>query len=260
MAKMTNAKSNALPQLPRIPKRKSAHIAEMITDAILSGAYPVGDRIPTEQHLAEMYGVSRNCVREGLSALRTSGVLESTPGSGTVVAALPAPHSEACQSGDATGKLVSHLSDIRTEGNLFDVWEARREVEATIASLAARGATRKSIHRLEYYIIRMEKALDLDDAERYLHAAREYHLAIARAADNQLLLDIIAPLIEYTERQLARDAEQVSQSTRWKEALEEHRAIAESIKAGDSASASDLVKAHFKHASEFHGSLSWQND
>ena|GEM_PF-4669159 len=260
MGQVTNARSNISPQLTRIPKRKSDQITEIIKGSILSGTYALGDKIPAEQHLAETYGVSRNCVREGLSALRTSGILESTPGAGTVVAALPSLQSEDCESGEVTRNLVPQLLDIQSEGYLFDVWEARREIEATIASLAARGATRKSIHRIEYYILRMEKALDQTEPEQYLHATREYHLAIARAADNQLLLKIIAPLIEYTEKQLAKEAGRASCSARWEEALEEHRAIAESIKIGDSVAASDLVKQHFKHASEFHGSLSWQDD
>jgi len=245
-----------------IPSRKSSHITEMIKGAILRGAYVPGDRIPTEQSLADTYGVSRNCIREALSPLRASGILHSTPGSGTYVQASSAPSWLAASGGKVAEKLERDLGETESDAYVLDIWEARMEIEATIAALATRTATGKSIRRIEYCIQQMEKALGEEDVERYLHAARAYHMAIARAADNRFLLEIITPLIEYTEIRLVEEtgADRDRCLRRCADALEEHRAIAEGIKAGDPGAVADLLKAHFHQASEFYGSMAWEGE
>ncbi|MDR7465382.1 MAG: GntR family transcriptional regulator, partial [Armatimonadota bacterium] len=68
-----------------LTKKKSTHVAEQILQAIMSGQYRVGDRLPPERVLAEEMGVSRPSVREALSALQIVGVVASRVGDGTYV-------------------------------------------------------------------------------------------------------------------------------------------------------------------------------
>ena len=53
---------------------------------ILSGAYPPGGRIPSEQWLCDTYGVSRVTVRKALLDLVQEGLLVRRQGKGTFVA------------------------------------------------------------------------------------------------------------------------------------------------------------------------------
>ncbi len=60
-------------------------IARALKDEIVSGGYPVGSLLPTEDRLCEQFAVSRYTVREALRRLRDEGLVESRQGAGTVV-------------------------------------------------------------------------------------------------------------------------------------------------------------------------------
>lgn len=60
-------------------------IAADLREAIATGEFPPGSRLPTEPELGERYGVSRNTVRLAIAALANEGVVTSTPGRGTFV-------------------------------------------------------------------------------------------------------------------------------------------------------------------------------
>lgn len=56
-----------------------------LQDAILSGQYASGERLPPERTLAADFGVGRVTVRSALGALVTQGLLQTRQGSGYVV-------------------------------------------------------------------------------------------------------------------------------------------------------------------------------
>lgn len=62
---------------------------DQITDDLLSkikdGTYPVGETIPSEIQLCEMYGVSRSTIRQAMQSLVSEGYLEKRRRRGTVV-------------------------------------------------------------------------------------------------------------------------------------------------------------------------------
>jgi len=62
-------------------------VVDRLRNEIVTGAWPVGTRIPTEAELVEALGVSRPSVREGVRALAQVGLLESRQGDGTYVIA-----------------------------------------------------------------------------------------------------------------------------------------------------------------------------
>lgn len=68
-----------------VSKKKSEHVVEQILEAIKSGRYGPGDKLPPEEEIAKLTGVSRPSVREALGALRLIGILETKVGDGTYV-------------------------------------------------------------------------------------------------------------------------------------------------------------------------------
>lgn len=60
-------------------------IADRVQAAITSGAYPPGQKLPSEAELRETYGVARMTARRALEHLRDEGVIESRPGIGWFV-------------------------------------------------------------------------------------------------------------------------------------------------------------------------------
>ncbi|MGO2094047.1 MULTISPECIES: FadR/GntR family transcriptional regulator [Mammaliicoccus] len=64
-----------------------SQVLQEIKQYILDNGMTEGDRLPTERAFTEMYGVSRSVVREALSYLEHTGVIETVQGRGTVIKA-----------------------------------------------------------------------------------------------------------------------------------------------------------------------------
>ena len=64
-------------------------IAADLKQAIVSGRYPVGARLPTELELCEQFGISRFTAREAVRVLSSAGLVSRKQRVGTIVVALP---------------------------------------------------------------------------------------------------------------------------------------------------------------------------
>src|ERR1700753_4132813 len=60
-------------------------VVRALKDEIVSGVYPVGSQLPTEEELCERFSVSRYTVREALRRLREDNLVSSRQGAGTTV-------------------------------------------------------------------------------------------------------------------------------------------------------------------------------
>lgn len=60
-------------------------VVRALKDEIVSGVYPVGSQLPTEEELCERFSVSRYTVREALRRLREDSLVASRQGAGTTV-------------------------------------------------------------------------------------------------------------------------------------------------------------------------------
>jgi GntR family transcriptional regulator len=70
---------------------KRAMIAHMLSEDIGSGKYPVGSNLPSENDLAQSFGVSRHTIRVALTSLQESGLIASRQGIGNIVRNSSAP-------------------------------------------------------------------------------------------------------------------------------------------------------------------------
>lgn len=82
-----------------------AAVSELLMRDIAAGKYPPASTLPTEQELTELYGVSRQTVRQALRILRERGLISSHPGVGTIVRAIT-PDSETFQAVNSTSDLL----------------------------------------------------------------------------------------------------------------------------------------------------------
>jgi len=64
-------------------------ISETLHEAIASGRYPRGSRLPTEAELADSFAVNRHTVRRALKGLRDAGLVKARQGSGVFVTGQP---------------------------------------------------------------------------------------------------------------------------------------------------------------------------
>ena len=61
-------------------------VIEALKERINRGEWRVGDQLPAEQALCEMFGVSRTVIRQALDSLRQEGLVVRRKGRGTFVA------------------------------------------------------------------------------------------------------------------------------------------------------------------------------
>ncbi|MEB3210032.1 MAG: phosphonate metabolism transcriptional regulator PhnF [Leptolyngbyaceae bacterium] len=66
-----------------------ADIADKLRQDIRQGVYKEGDKLPTEQRLAELFGVNRHTLRQAIALLRSDGLVRVEQGRGTFVASTP---------------------------------------------------------------------------------------------------------------------------------------------------------------------------
>ncbi len=67
--------------------KKALHIDvyKDLFNKITSGHYSIGDKLPTENEMQQIYGVSRAPIRQALGKMQEMGMIDRKPGIGTVV-------------------------------------------------------------------------------------------------------------------------------------------------------------------------------
>ena len=208
------------------PRRARGLVKRIITelrDAILAGEHAVGAKLPSQAELANQYQVSRTVVREAIAGLQADGLVESHQGAGVFVISRMAPASP-------FGSL-----DVAGVSSILETLELRAAVEVEAAGLAA---LRRSPAQ-EEAIVAAHKALvqQIAAGGSSTRADFEFHRAIAAATNNRRFVDLLdllgASAIPEMMRQGYLDM-----------ILEEHRAIAYAISAGDAAAARDAMRIH----------------
>lgn len=94
--------------MPRAPRY--AELAAALRQAITSGAYTVGDQLPTESALCATHDVSRHTARAALRLLETDGLIARKPGLGTTVVST-APSQAFIQPVDGLDDLMQYAHD-----------------------------------------------------------------------------------------------------------------------------------------------------
>ena len=120
----------------------------------------------------EQFGAARNTVRKAIARLAEDGLIHRTIGSGTYVAA----------NAPATATIASSQSV-----SPLDVLEARMAVEPGFSDLLVARATEEDFARMEDLLDRLERA---KDQQSFREAGYAFHLEIARATRNPLLVRI----------------------------------------------------------------------
>jgi GntR family transcriptional repressor for pyruvate dehydrogenase complex len=170
---------------PLTKKRASHYIAEKIKEAIENNIYQPGDQLPSEREMAESFQVSRTVVRESLSFLQASNIIEVKPGKGVFLKKT---------STQSILEAFNRLLDADTY-DLVELLELRRGLETEIIRLAVDRATSEDIERIESaYLLMEEKMLKHEVA---LDEDFQFHKVIAEASHNQLMLKVFYSIVDH---------------------------------------------------------------
>jgi GntR family transcriptional regulator, transcriptional repressor for pyruvate dehydrogenase complex len=153
----------------------TADVCRKMVTHLIRGDWSVGERIPPERELCLQLGVGRASLREALKALEIMGMIETRLGDGTYVC----PRSEFLSRPLLWAITGSALSEAH------ELVEARCLIEMGTAAFAAERATPEDLKEIGNYLDRMEASLN--DLTAFEEADIGFHLAVGRAAHNQIL-------------------------------------------------------------------------
>jgi GntR family transcriptional regulator, transcriptional repressor for pyruvate dehydrogenase complex len=211
-----------------------AKVEESLRQAIVSGDYAPGDRLPSEIELTEAHGVSRTVIREAVTALRCDGLVEVRQGAGIFVLR-PTPAPAAPPRLDRAG-LSSDL----------EVLEIRTPLEIEAAGLAA---LRRSPAQEEAIFDCHARLLDRIEANESIREADlALHMAIAAATNNPLFtqfLEMHGPAI-IPQSKVVSDNRGQDQTAYRRLIHKEHEALVLAISDGDEKAARAAMQVHLR--------------
>ena len=165
----------------RRPRSLALELVSSLSERIRDSSLKVGDKMPTEAAIMAEFDVSRTVVREALSKLQASGLVETRHGIGTFVLGL----------GEDTGFRISR-EQYGTLQDVVAVLELRIGIETEAAALAAQRRTPANLDA-------MRKALDalsyaLEHGSDAVAADFLFHQEVARATQNDHFADLMTTL------------------------------------------------------------------
>jgi GntR family transcriptional regulator, transcriptional repressor for pyruvate dehydrogenase complex len=159
-------------------------IVQQIEQSIHEGRLKAGDQLPTERELAQQFGVSRTAVREAVKILTEKGLVESFSGRGTFVTS---PRSQPSR----------NPLDVFFEGSDLDdpayLVELRQIVEPEVTALAVTRIDDQQLTMMREAVAVMDRSMKQPEA--YIEADLDFHLALAEAAGNPLILSLLDSIV-----------------------------------------------------------------
>lgn len=211
-------------------------VLDRIEHDLLSGRLHPGDRLPGERVLAAELGVGRSSVREALRVLDVMGLLTtatgSGPQSGAIIVARP-------------GGGMSALMRLQAAAQGFDARDIV-DTRITLESAVARTLAERADPALDDARLLIE-AMNHPDTSRaqFLVLDTRFHLALAEAAGNQVIVATMAGLRSAVEGYISERAAVLPSWERTSARLHaEHGEILDAIAAGEPDRAAALIAAH----------------
>lgn len=226
-------------------RRLSDDIVEQLEGMILEGTLKSGERLPAERALAEQFGVSRPSLREAIQKLAAKGLLVSRQGGGNyVVETLGSTFSDP----------LLHLLESNPEAQR-DLLEFRQTLEASCAYYAALRATEVDRERLTAAFDALQDCYARDDEVSRIEegaADARFHLAIAEASHNAVLLHTIRGLFDLLKRNVVTNiGGMYQQRTETRDMLiNQHRDLYLAIIEGRAEQAREVSTRHLLYVQE----------
>lgn len=212
-------------------------IVAELTQRILLGQLVPGEKLPSESTIVREHGVSRTVVREAISKLQASGLVETRHGIGTFV----------LERDQRQGLHLKRDTAVSVRG----IIELRMGLETQAAALAAR-------RRTDEQLVQMRQALDdyqgsLANNDSSVEPDQRFHQLIAQATGNTYFTDIISQLGRSVIPRTRIDADERGDTDLMKlgqMAVQEHEAILKAIRRQDPDAARAAMLLHLSNSLE----------
>jgi GntR family transcriptional regulator, transcriptional repressor for pyruvate dehydrogenase complex len=228
----------------RVPQTKKPYrpgyelAAERILEMIVSRGLAPGDRLPSEQALAEQMGLSRSVTREAIKVLTAIGRVSAQRGRGLYVgAAADAPQSSL---------LSGHRFIPGDPDQVEQLLKFRLVQEVAAAREAALNATPPDLRVLRQAIADCDQALGSGDRDMWADADTRFHVGLAAASGNAFLRAAVESARRLQEQVVVLGLHGGTGGS-LDEAQVEHRAIYAAVLTGEPDKAGQAAAQHIEH-------------
>ncbi|MES9738678.1 FadR/GntR family transcriptional regulator [Peribacillus frigoritolerans] len=222
------------------PKKIYEEVSDELYEMIRSGSLKPGEQLDSIQQLAENFQVGRPAIREALSALSSMGLIEIKQGEGTFVKTFdPA--------------IMNHplsAALLMDQDNIKHLLEVRKILESGTAEVAAKKRTEENLIELKDMLFNMDKVSD--DEELSDKADISFHVAVANASQNELLITLMNHVSELMTEKMRdiRRAALYSEEMTLKQLYQQHVRIYDAIAAKDEDGARSAMLFHLQSVEE----------
>jgi len=227
---------------PRARQKHRSLAEDLVTELsrrIREGELARAAKLPTESQVMQEHGVSRTVVREAISRLQASGLVETRHGIGTFVRDIPS----------ASGFYIDPAS-IVTLHDVLAVLELRISLEVEAAGLACSRRTDQQLQLMRDSLDALNSpAVSVDYA---VSADFQFHQQIALATGNRYFTDIMLHLgLSIIPRTRLHSTRHTSDAGPYLERLSrEHEDIYKAIARRDSDAARAAMRLHLSNSRE----------
>jgi GntR family transcriptional regulator, transcriptional repressor for pyruvate dehydrogenase complex len=203
-------------------------VSERLREFVDVNGLQPGDRLMTERELAQQLSVGRSSIREAITAMRIQGMVEVRHGDGIYLLRRPE---------DLIDSLAAEL--VETHIDHPYIWETRQALETQCARLAATRATAADLRKLKRALKTM--GAEIAAGEPGLEGDRQFHLGVAQASHNPILIKLLTGIRESLDRTSETSLTRSGQPAK---SLAQHEVIFEAIRAQDPTQAADTMLQH----------------
>ncbi len=208
----------------------SEQVFEQLKEQILNNEWQKGEKIPSENELSALLGVSRVTVRNALQKLISLGLIETRFGEGSFITdALP---------GISMNSLIP-IAYLK-ENSLQEILEYRRVMEGNVAELATKKVSPEDVAKLEEAYLAMDKVKD--DLEQFSKADLNFHLLLANTTKNSLIIQTFYIFSDVLNRAFSQIVTKRGNSA----GIYYHKLLLEAVKDGNSLEAKRIMDEHME--------------
>lgn len=218
-------------------KSNTTLVREYIRELIVSKGLKPGDMLPCEGEIAASLEISKSCVREGIRALESIGLIEVKHGIGLILRDFNL---------DAIGDIFDY-GFVLDPNIVLDLYDLRRQLESSLMPRVIRGMDDKRLSQCEKILEEWREQVEKGKPVHSLDC--RFHETLYAAVGNRMMTSLCRifwnTFYDLERRQLLLSETPPDNLESARKTLEAHRGILAAVRQGDSVLASQRMYDHF---------------
>lgn len=222
-------------------KKNYQNIIEQFIGLIKESKLKIGDKLPPERVLAEMFNVSRASIREAFSAMEIIGLIEVCPGEGSFITNIN------------IGPFINTIAPLFVKNDSMEkeLLEFRKIVELEAVKLASEKFSEDKSGLFDEAIADMRKAIENNDNVMGAEADIKFHKMLVVATDNFILMKAAECIAYILESSVKFNREKIlTDVNNSKVLLEQHIGILKAIQEKNTLLAVQRMEKHLHFVQE----------